>query len=145
MKNYKEIDINNYYRKGVFEHFTKDCKCSTSITSKIVVDELVEFSKNTDTKFYINFLYCLAKVINSRDDYKSAFLWQENKVIVYDKMNITHYIFHEDTETCTPVYTKFDENYEKFYKNCENDIKKAKETREYMLDEKNHQNYFDAS
>lgn len=39
--NYKVIDKETYYRKGVFRHFTEDCKCSTSITSRIDVTELV--------------------------------------------------------------------------------------------------------
>ena len=30
--NYKNVDKETYYRKGVFKHFTQDCKCSTSIT-----------------------------------------------------------------------------------------------------------------
>jgi chloramphenicol O-acetyltransferase type A len=60
-------------------------------------------------------------------------------------MNITHYVFHEDTETCTPVYTEFSDDYKTFYNRCNNDIEAAKQTREYMLDEANHPNYFDAS
>ena len=62
--NYKIIDKEKYYRKGVFRHFTEDCKCSTSITARIDVTELKEFSKKTETKFYINFLYILSKVLN---------------------------------------------------------------------------------
>ena len=143
--NYKVIDIDKYYRKGVYQHFTDDCKCSLSITNKIDVTALQEYSKRTGTKFYINFLYCLGKVINSRDDYKMGYLWKENKVVVFDKMNITHYVFHEDTETCTPVYTEFSDDYKTFYNCCQNDIEAAKQTREYMLDEANHPNYFDAS
>lgn len=57
---YKIIDLSKYYRKGVFQHFTEDCKCSTSITARINVTELVMYSKRTDTKFYINFLYILS-------------------------------------------------------------------------------------
>ena len=30
--NYKVIDKETYYRKGVFRHFSEDCKCSTSMT-----------------------------------------------------------------------------------------------------------------
>ena len=67
--NYRVIDKEKYCRKGVFRHFSEDCKCSTSITSRIDVTELKEYSKKTGTKFYINFLYILAKVLNSRDDY----------------------------------------------------------------------------
>ncbi len=38
--NYKVIDKENYYRNGVFRHFSEDCKCSVSVTSKIDVTEL---------------------------------------------------------------------------------------------------------
>ena len=143
--NYRVIDKEKYYRKGVFRHFSEDCKCSTSITARVDVTELKECSKNTGTKFYINFLYLLAKVLNSRDDYKMGYLWQTDTLICYDKINPAQYIFHDDTETCTPVYTEYYEYYAEFYKNCAEDIEKAKQTRDYGLDMANHPNWFDAS
>ena len=143
--NYKVIDRETYYRKGVFRHFTEDCKCSTSITSKIDVTKLVTHSKNTGTKFYINFLYILSKVMNSREDYRMGYLWQTDELICYDVINPTQYVFHEDTETCTPVYTEYDEDYEKFYAAALRDVEEAKKTREYGLDMTNHPNWFDAS
>lgn len=143
--NYKVIDKETYYRKGVYRHFTEDCKCSVSMTARIDVTELVKYSKETGTKFYINFLYLLTKVINSRDDYRMQYLWQTDELICYDVVNPTQYVFHEDTETCTPVYTTYYENYEEFYKNALSDVENAKNTREYLLDAANHQNWFDAS
>ena len=74
--NYKVIDRDKYYRKGVFRHFSEDCKCSTSITARIDVTELASYSKKTGTKFYINFLYILSNVMNSREDYRMGYLWQ---------------------------------------------------------------------
>lgn len=145
MSNYKVIDKENYYRKGVFKHFSEDCKCSVSMTARIDVTELLEYSKETNTKFYINFLYLLSKALNSRDDYKMGYLWQTDTLICYDVIHPTHYAFHEDTETCTPVYSVYDENYELFYKNALADIERAKKTREYGLDAENHPNWFDAS
>ena len=50
--NYKVIDKETYYRKGVYRHFTEDCKCSTSMTARIDVTELVSCSKARGTKFY---------------------------------------------------------------------------------------------
>lgn len=143
--NYRVINLDRYYRKGVFRHFSEDCKCSTSMTARIDVTELAEHSQQTETKFYINFLYILSKVLNSRDDYKMGYLWQTNELICYDVINPTQYIFHEDTETCTPVYTTYYEDYESFYKAASDDIVRAKETREYGLDMTNHPNWFDAS
>ena len=143
--NYKLVDKETYYRKGVFKHFTQDCKCSTSMTARMDVTKLVQYSKTTNTKFYINFLYILTKVLNSRDDYKMGYLWQSEELICYDVINPIQYVFHEDTETCTPVYTKYYDNYEKFYGEAVKDIENAKATREYVLDAWNHPNWFDAS
>ena len=143
--NYKVIDKEKYYRKDVFRHFSEDCKCSTSMTARIDVTDLVYYSKNTETKFYINFLYILSKVLNSRDDYRMGYLWQTGELICYDVINPTQYVFHEDTETCTPVYTEYYEDYEKFYQAALRDVESAKNTREYGLDMENHPNWFDAS
>ena len=88
-----------------------------------VIDK--EHSRQTGTKFYINFLYVLSKVLNSRDDYKMGYLWQSENLICYDSINPIQYVFHEDTETCTPVYTRHCEDYEVFYRNAVNDLEKA--------------------
>lgn len=143
--NYRIIDKDAYYRKGVFRHFTEDCKCSTSMTARIDVTELVDYSRKNSTKFYINFLYILSKVLNSRDDYRMGYLWQTDQLICYDVINPTQYVFHEDTETCTPVYTNYCEDYGTFYQNALADVESAKNTRDYGLDMENHPNWFDAS
>ena len=145
MSNYRIIDKETYYRKGVFRHFTEDCKCSTSVTARVDVTELAEWSKKTGTKFYINFLYLLTKVLNSRDDYRLGYRWQTDELICYDQINPTQYVFHEDTETCTPVYSTYSDDYAVFYRNTLEDVEKAKQTREYGLDAANHPNWFDAS
>ena len=142
---YRVIDKESYYRKGVFRHFTEDCKCSTSVTARIDVTDLVSYSKKTDTKFYINFLYILSKVLNSREDYRMGYLWETDELICYDKINPIQYVFHEDTETCTPVYTEYFEDYDTFYIKTLADVEEAKATREYMLDMAGHPNWFDAS
>lgn len=143
--NYKIIDKETYYRKGVFRHFSEDCKCSTSITARIDVTKLKAYSDRKGTKFYINFLYLLSNVLNSRDDYRMGYLWQTEQLICFNQINPTQYVFHEDTETCTPVYTEYDAHYEIFYKRAVDDIERAKRTRAYGLDMANHPNWFDAS
>lgn len=145
MNDYKILNLDNYYRKGVYRHFTEDCKCSVSITNKIDVSGLVEAAKKSGTKFYVDFLYCLGKALNSREDYRMTFDWRTGEIRIYDKINITHYVFDEIKETCTPVYTEFDEDYRAFYDRCAGDIEAAKKNGGYNLDESNHVNYFDAS
>lgn len=142
--NYKIVDMNNYYRKGVYEHFSQ-IKCSISMTSKIDVTDLYRYSKANNSKFYLNFLYLLCKTLNSRDDYKMNYRYDLKSLVVYEKINPTHYTFFEDLEKCTPVYSEYYEDYQMFYNECLKDIEKAKEKREYNLDEINHPNWFDAS
>lgn len=142
---YKVIDLNTYYRRGVFRRFSEDCKCSVSITSKVDVTDLKEFSERTGTKFYINFLYVLCAALNAREDYRMVWDWQENRLLCYDQINPIQYIFHEDTETFTMVYTEYSSDYRRFYETALQDSEKAKKTRELGLDMKNHVNWFDAS
>ena len=143
--NYKVLNMDQYYRRGVFHHFSADCKCSISMTSRLDVTDLAAFSQSTGTKFYVNFLYVLSRVLNSRDDYRMSYLWQTQQVIVYDQINPVQYIFHEDTETCSPVYTEYQADYSAFYAACSADIFQAQQRREYGLDMENHPNWFDAS
>ena len=115
------------------------------MTARIDVADLVAFSKDSGTKFYLNFLYLLSKTLNSRDDYKMGYLWETKELICYDVINPAQYVFHEDTETCSLVYSKYDEDYETFYAAAFRDVEEAKTTREYGLDAQNHPNWFDAS
>lgn len=142
---YKVIDKETYYRKDVFRHFSEDCKCSTSMTARVDVTDLVAYSKKLTTKFYINFLYILSKVLNSREDYRMGYLWQTEELICWDVINPTQYVFHEDTETCSLVYTKYNADYNKFYADALQDLEAAKKNNEYGLDMVNHPNWFDAS
>ena len=143
--NYKVIDKDTYYRKGVFRHFTEDCKCSTSMTARMDVTALAAYSKQTGTKFYINFLYLLSKVLNTREDYRMGYLWQTQELVCYDVIHPIQYVFHEDTQTCTPVYTTYSADYATFYAAALRDVEEAKKTRTYDLDMENHPNWFDAS
>ena len=143
--NYKLLDLDSYYRKDTYRHFTQDCKCSVSVTHRLDVSNLVRFSKESGTKFYVNFLYLLSKVLNSRDDYRMQYLYETAELVVYDKISPTHYVFHEDTETFTAVPSKYTENYGEFYKNCISDIENAKRAREYVPQNGLPKNNFDAS
>ena len=47
-----------------------------------------------------------------------GYLWETDERICYDRINPTQYLFHDDTETCTPVYTTFYADFGKFYEEC---------------------------
>ena len=74
-----------------------------------------------------------------------GWLWQTEELICYDVIHPTQYLFHEDTETCTPVYSRYCEDYDAFYRAAAEDLERAAQTREYALDAAGHPNWFDAS
>ena len=82
--NYRVIDRESYYRKGVFRHFSEDCKCSLSMTARIDVTELAAWSRRTGTKFYLNFLYLLSRVMNAREDYRMDYFYNTGEMVCYD-------------------------------------------------------------
>ena len=57
MDGYRVIDRESYYRKGVFRHFSEDCKCSMSMTARLDVTELAARSKDSGTRFSLNFSF----------------------------------------------------------------------------------------
>ena len=145
MDGYRVIDKNTYYRSGVFRHFSQDCKCSMSMTARLDVTALAAYSKASGTKFSLNFLYLLSRTLNSREDYRMGYFWQTDELICYDVIHPTQYVFHEDTEPCTPVYTRYCGDYGAFYRAAAEDLARAKQTRDYALDAAGHPNWFDAS
>lgn len=141
----KFIDKEKYYRKDAFKVFTEDYKCSFAMSGRVDVTKLDAYSRKTGTKFYINFLYILQTVVNSRDDYKMIWFYKEEKLGVFSNVGVTHYVFHDDDETCTPVHTAYIADYPSFYKKVSNDIALGKE-RKYKPDpNEDYSSYFDAS
>ena len=142
---YRVIDRETYYRKGVFRRFSEDCKCSLSMTARVDVTDLVAWSRAKGRKFYLNFLYILCRALNSREDYRMDYRWQTDELICYDVIHPIQYVFHEDTETFTEVYSTYDSDYETFYAAALRDLEAGKGTRDLGLDDANHPNWFDAS
>lgn len=57
MENYHEVDIEKYYRRGPYEHFSA-VKCSTSMTNRIDVTNLLNHAVADGyliAKFFITF------------------------------------------------------------------------------------------
>ena len=72
-------------------------------------------------------------------------LYNTDELICYDVIHPCHYVFHEDTETCTTVHSVYYEEYQTFYEHALRDLEDAKKTRVYESDGGKYPNWFDAS
>lgn len=115
------------------------------MTVRLDVTNLAEWSEKSQTKFYINFLWLLCLVLNSRDDFRMGWDRDAGQLICRDRIHLLQYVFHPETETCTPVYTRWQEDWSAFYKECSQDLEQAKRGGGYRLEPETHPNWFDAS
>lgn len=141
---YKVVDKKDFKRADMYHRFTEECKCSVSMTARVDVTELVEYSRSSKTRFYLNFLYILCKVLNSSDDYKMGYIWQDDLLIVHDVVNPIQYVWREDLGTCTRCYSEYCEDYDAFYHKAQEDMERAKDP-DYKPSEGDHPNWFEAS
>jgi chloramphenicol O-acetyltransferase type A len=142
--NYKIIEIDKYYRKNVYLRFVEGPKCSISMTYKLDITKLYNVTKSKGKKINIALLYLVTKTVNSRDDYKMYYDFRNKELRCYDVFDVTHYVFDQEKETCKMVRSKFNPNYDEFYKTVEKQIEEAKNP-EYQEDNKEYPNCFDAS
>ena len=145
VQNYNVIELDTWPRAEMFRHFAQGAKCSVSMTKRVDVTRLYEYSKSTGTRFYLNFLYVLSAALNTRPEYRMYWDWEHERLLCYDKINPMQYVFHPETETYSVVYTEYDDDYGTFYRRAEDDLERGKSMTSFDLHAPGHPNWFDAS
>ena len=127
---YTLIDTDSWRRYPHFRHFYDEEMCAISLCDDIDVTDLFYTCKATDKSFYIAMLYCASLTVNSHDEFKLTTVdspeYEFQMPAVWDRVDPSHNIFHEDSETYTSTFTMFDMDFDKFYDNCRDDIARAK-------------------
>lgn len=131
--NYKEIDFDTWKRKEHYDHFTKEVNCTCCLTANIEITEIIKAVEQSNLSFYPAFLYCVCKVVNAHDEFKMSYLWEENKLVLWDEIVPSHIVFHNDTETFTRIWSKWDAEFKTFYLNCQKDIKHGQKLSGYSV------------
>ncbi|MFA6829316.1 MAG: CatA-like O-acetyltransferase [Bacilli bacterium] len=140
---YRIIDIEKYYRKTQYLRFKDGPKCSITMTYSLDITKAYNFAKNRNEKINIVLLYLVSQAINSRDDYKLFYDYKKDELRCYEVSNPIHYIFNKETETCKPVYSYYNPDYEIFYKTIIEDTKKAE--KDDYVGKENEPNFFNTS
>lgn len=119
----KEIDVSSWKRKTPYECFSKYSNPVFSMTVRVDVTELVQFSKRTNTSFFANFLFVVSKCLNSLEDFRLRI--HEGKVVLYDQITPS-YIVMNDNGVIITSQTEFSNDYKVFYERVSSDIENAK-------------------
>ena len=129
---YKIIDVYNWIRRTTFKYFSTFDNPTYSFNVKIDITNVLSFSKETKTSFFINFLFLISKVNNELKSLRLRYV--DGEVRLYEKINPTFTVKTEDGSfnNCFVEYTSV---YEEFYKRCVKEIednnKETKNPEEY--------------
>lgn len=120
MKNaYKEIDTSEWVRKTTFEWFKKFSNPTYCFNVKIDVTDIVNYSKQTGSSFFINFLYLICRVNNEVESLRLRYV--DDRVLLYDKINATFTVKTTDG-SFNNAGVEYVKNYNEFYKLTKEEI-----------------------
>lgn len=119
----KIIDVNSWDRKYVYENFINYDTPILSLTSRLDVKELLNYSKTTKTSFFINFLYAVMVAVNEIDALKLRI--EGENVVLYDLVGASFVVLKDDG-VITTVRTPKTLDYKEFYKKVKEDIENTK-------------------
>ena len=120
---FKIIDRNKWSREPYFKHFFNNVRCTYSITANVEITKALEFSRSKGCKLYPVLLFCLTKVVNRHEEFRTSFN-DRGELGIWEQMHPCFTYFHNDTETFSNIWTGFDEDFDRFLNAYQEDITK---------------------
>ena len=121
---YKVIDVNKRNRKTQFLYFNKFSNSTYSFNVRLDVTNIVKYSKETKTSFFINFLYVLTLSLNEVEEFRLRYV--DDEVRLYDWIRATYTVRSDDGTFNNARNEGFDPIYKNFYKETHEEVEKAK-------------------
>lgn len=81
----KIIDIDNWERKELFNHYTAFTNPFMIVTTEIDITKLYNYSKKNNLSMYASMGYYLLKTINNFDEFK--YRYESEQLVLFDKVN----------------------------------------------------------
>ena len=131
----KYIDMDNWKRKKVFEHYYNDVKCTYSITVDIEITELLKEVKERGLKLYPVLIYILARVVNSHFELRME-MNKDGRLGYWEYLSPAYTIFHKESESFSEVWSSYSEDFDEFYGRYLKDMEKYKSIDEFSPKEK---------
>ena len=124
MVKYEIIDTNTWIRKSQFDFFSTFLNPDYGFNKKIDVTTVLEYSKETKTSFFINFLYVFSLAMNDIPEMRLRYV--NGEVRRYDSINPGYTVKTNDGSfnNCGHEFTR---NYQEFYSRAHEQIEIHKE------------------
>ena len=87
---YHPIDINNWDRRDLYDHFSRLKLPHFAVAAYIDVTRLLEYKRHEGLSFYLSLIYLTTKVLNGIDNFRLRII--DEQVVSFDTIhtNFTH-------------------------------------------------------
>lgn len=136
---YKIIDPKTWNRKSSYDWFNSFEDATYSITIKMDCTDLVKYSKETKTSFFVNILYLITTGLSSVDELRTRIV--NGEIRVYDVIDPTYTVTTKHG-TFDNAKSKFYSDYPSFYKAAKEEVDRVK-NEEKMKEGYNDSNNYD--
>jgi len=120
--NFNKIDIDNWNRKEIFNHYLNQ-QTTFSITTEIDISVLYRNIKQTGYKFYPALIFLVTSVINSNTAFRTGYN-SEGDLGYWDKLDPLYTIFDSVSETFSGIWTTGKNDFKEFYDFYLSDVEK---------------------
>ena len=127
---YKVIDIENWNRKSQYEWFKTFSNPCYGIDVDLDVTEVVKYTKETKTSFFINILYLITKGLNQVPSMRLRIV--NDEVRLYDICHPTYTVSNLN-DTFDNCGNKMADSYHEFYNLCKTEVDNSKNSIERKL------------
>jgi chloramphenicol O-acetyltransferase type A len=112
MKRY--LDIENWNRKELYQHFRTLSDSSFGITSNVCVNRACKYASQNEVSFFVVYLHACLKALNAVENFKYRI--EDDKIAIYDTIHASATILRED-KTFGFSFIDFDEDINVFNNN----------------------------
>ncbi len=119
----KKIDVEKMGRRKTYEWFKTFKNPTYGVNVNLDVTKLVKYTKETNSSFFINFLFILVKSLNDIPEMKQRFI--DKEPVEYDVCNPGITVLTKN-DTFENVRFSYVDNYHEFYNIAKENIDKAK-------------------
>ena len=119
----KKIDVDKLDRRKTYEWFKTFKNPTYGVNVNLDVTKLVKYTKETNSSYFINFLFVLVKSLNDIPQMKQRFV--DGEPVEYDVCNPGITVLTKN-DTFENVRFSYVDNYHEFYNTAKENIDKAK-------------------
>lgn len=128
-------------RKDHFNYYTQKLRCGYSVTVRMDVTNLYQQVKQKGLRFYPAFIYCAAKAVNEKLEFRMG-MDAQGRPGYWDVIHPNFTIFHKEDYTFSDVWSYYNPDFKKCYENIVNDMEQYKDCKGAKVKDHQPPNFF---